>query len=330
MRQAIPLGLVLTTILFMAAAAWAADEPATASEPAKQKADASVGSVAPGKGDAAADAAFTERLKQVRLIEIKYLRTTDEKQFQQGRQKLLEIKDEACIGPMVQVLYTDNARYRGLLLEVLGEWAGHGSKVAQAYLQEVAVGDANASNRKRAVENLKTWTGDPPTKRIMAHLALDEVPVFRDRAATALAALAEKKAVWLLVERLVTTERRVVGAEINNMQVVMDIRGQSCGVPTFRHATISAAVPGGSIATATIDLPEVQVIDFKTTIAMPDRHVTADVQMVQIQHPEVLAALKQLTGKDFGYSQAAWQQWLQSAEASKVVPPWEPIRLGGE
>jgi hypothetical protein len=63
---------------------------------------------------------------------------------------------------------------------------------------------------------------------------------------------------------------------------------------------------------------------------MPDRHVTADVQMVQIQHPEVLAALKQLTGKDFGYSQAAWQQWLQSAEASKVVPPWEPIRLGGE
>ena len=34
-----------------------------------------------------------------------------------------------------------------------------------------------------------------------------------------------------------------------------------------------------------------------------------------------------LTGKDFGYNQAAWQKWLQSAEAGRKIPPWEPLRL---
>jgi hypothetical protein len=275
----------------------------------------------PPKADAASDSAYTERLKEVRVIEIKHLRSNDEKEFQAGRQKLLAIQDDAAVKPIVQVLYGENIRYRGLLLEVLGQFAGRGSKVAQAYLQEIAVGDGNAGNRRRAVANLKTWTGDPPTDRLMAHLAADKVSVIRDRAATALATLNEKRAAWLLVEQLVTEEQRVTGADVRDAQVTLDIRAQQCDTPRFRTYPISAAVPFG-VATFTIELPEVNVVDFATTVAMTDRDVQPTIQRLRIEHPEILAALKALTGKDFGYDQAAWGKWLQSPEARKTIPDW--------
>jgi hypothetical protein len=47
-----------------------------------------------------------------------------------------------------------------------------------------------------------------------------------------------------------------------------------------------------------------------------------------MKHPEMLAALKKLTGKDFGYDQGAWQKWLQSPDAK--MPAWEPMELKAE
>jgi len=312
MRRWIPLVLAMAAAVLVGRGAGAAPEAAP-----------------PPKADAASDSIYTERLKEVRLIEIRRLRSNNEQEFQAGRQELLAIQDEASVKPMVQVLYGENLRHRGLLLEALGQFAARGSKVAQAYLQEIAVGDGNAANRRKAVANLKTWTGDPPTDRLMAHLAADKVPVIRDRAATALAILAEKRAVWLLVERLVTEEQRVTGADVRDAQVTLDIRAQECSSPRFRTYPISAAVPGG-VATFTIELPEVAVTDVQTTVAMPDRGVTPIVQRIKVEHPEILAALKTLTGKDFGYDPAAWQRWLQTAEGQKNIPGWQPAILKSE
>jgi hypothetical protein len=291
-------------------------------------ASGTVGAAEATRGGKAAEAVYKEWLKQIRLIEIQYLRSTTPSRFAEGRRKILAIKDEAAVGAMVDVLYGPNARYRGLLIEALTEMATADSEVAQAYLQEIAVGDGSAAHRRRAVEGLKTYSGDRPTKRLMAHLALDDVPVIRDRAATALAELGDKRAVWLLVERLVTEDVRMVGGEVWSGSMQLDIRGQFAGVPTFAERVVSAAVPGMGIATATVQLPQVEVIDFATTIAMTDIHEPVPhYERVEVRHPEVLAALKRLTGKDFGYNQAAWQKWLQSREADKVVPPWEPIRF---
>jgi len=309
MRRWLAFALTFGGMALAAGAAWGADE-----------------APAPKKADPAAEAAYLERLKEVRLIEIKHLRAPEPAEFEKGRRKILGMTDEKCIGPMVSVLYGTNAKYRGLLIESLGKFAAENSKVAQAYLQDIAVGDGSAPHRRRAVDGLKRWSGDRPTDRLMAHLALDEVPVIRDRAATALAALEERRAVWLLVERLVTEDVRMVGADVWDAQVALDIRAQVCEVPTFRHSTVTAAVPAFGVATATIDLPAVRIIDFKTTVAMADKsHVAPDYQRVRTEHPDVLAALKALTGKDFGYNQPAWQKWLQSEEARKIVPAWEPV-----
>ncbi|KPJ70556.1 MAG: hypothetical protein AMS14_10425 [Planctomycetes bacterium DG_20] len=276
-----------------------------------------------------ADAAYTGWLKKIRLIEIRHLRSSTPAEFQKGRRQILDIKDEAAIGPMVSVLYGPNAQYRGLLIEALTELASADSDVAQAYLQEIAVGDGSAPHRRRAVDALKAYSGEKPTGRLMAHLAMQEVPVIRARAATALATLDEKRAIWLLVERLVTEDVRMVGGEVWTGTMQLDIRAQMADAPRpFRQVPIQAATPAGGIATAFIELPEVNVVDVATTIAMTQHgEPIPRYQRVRTEHPEVLAALKKLTGKDFGYNQAAWQKWLQSEEAAKVVPAWEPLRF---
>ena len=285
------------------------------------------------KSDRAADSesAYLERLKEVRLIEIRHLRSGDAKEFEAGRTRILAIEDDAAVGPLVHVLYGPNERYRGLLVEALGRHAAHGSEAARAYLEEIAVGDSSRSHRRRAVQALQANRSakDPaPTERLLAHLALDEVAVLRDRAAEALAAMDEKRAVWLLAERLVTVEYRLVGAEVADYNMMLDIRGQWAGVPVFRQVAIQAAVAGGGIATTFIDLPQVQIVDFATTIAMTEHHTAPDYQRVEVRHPQILAALKKLTGKDFGYDVKAWQRWLDTQPQD--IPPWEPIRFKAE
>ena len=300
--------LVLLTVALAAWSAWA--------EEAKDK-----------SAPAPAEVTFHERLKEVRLIEIRYLRGGDPKAFQEGRQKILAIEDESAAGPLVHVLYGPNERYRALLVDALARHAQHGSSVAQAYLEEIAVGDSSVGHRRRAIEAIREATvsdAPPATERIMAHLALDEVAVLRDRAASALAALDEKRAVWLLVERLVTEEYKLVGAEVTDYSMMLDIRGQFVGVPVFRQVQVQAAVPG-AVATATIDLPQVDIVDFATTVAMTERHVGPDYERVEVRHAEILKALKQLTGKDFGYDRTAWRRWLDTRP--EEIPAWEPIHF---
>jgi len=279
-------------------------------------------------GAADAEAVYKEWLKRIRLIEIRHLRAGLASQFAEGRRQILAIDDEAAVGPLVDVLYGPKPRYRGLLIEVLTVMAKSGSEAAQAYLQEIAVGDGSNAHRRRAIEGLRRESGKAATHRLLGHLALDEVPVIRDRAATALAFLGDKRAVWLLVERLVTEDVRLVGGEQWSGTMQLDIRAQMAGVPTFRRVAVQAAVPG-AVATTFIELPEVAITDVATTIAMMDRHSPVPhYERVLTRHPRVLAALKELTGKDFGYNQAAWQKWLESREADSVVPAWQPVRFG--
>ena len=315
--------LGLFVLAFVAWSAWAEE----ANPGAPGVASAKPGFARAEPGPAAAEAAFHERLKEVRLIEIRHLRGGAPKAFQEGREKILAIEDSSAVGPLVHVLYGSNQQYRGLLIKVLGRHAARGSEAARAYLQEIAVGDSSAGHRRRAVESLREASSSeapPATERMLAHLALDEVAVLRDRAASALAALDEKRAVWLLVERLVTEEYKLVGAEVVDYSMMLDIRGQVVGVPVFRQVQVQAAVPG-AVATTTIDLPQVDIVDFATTVAMTERHMGPDYERVEVRHPEILKALKQLTSQNFGYDRTAWRRWLETRP--EEIPAWKPIHF---
>ena len=67
--------------------------------------------------------------------------------------------------------------------------------------------------------------------------------------------------VTLDVKATVSADRRYVQ---------MDLRPQVATIEGWDSSIISAAVPMGGIATATIDLPRVRVQDFKTTVSVPD------------------------------------------------------------
>jgi hypothetical protein len=266
---------------------------------------------------------YAEWLKKVRLIEIHSLRSTDDKLWQQGREEVLAIEDEAAIGPLVVVLYAPAAKYRFLLIEALARQAARGSPLAKAYLQEIAVGDSVEGHRRRAIEGLKAAPAAPATDRLLIHLALDEVAVFRDRAATALAALGEKRAIHLLIERLVTEEYRVTPP--TEPQLGFNFyQGTLIGAPAFRQVVVQAAA-GGSVSQVTIDLPQVDVIDYGAAFSTSPR--LPEVQRIVTQHNEILAALKALTKKDFGFDKDAWNKWVGGPEGTKIVPPWEPLRL---
>jgi len=81
------------------------------------------------------------------------------------------------------------------------------------------------------------------------------------------------------------------------------------------------------LAVITVDLPVVEIVDFATTVGMTEHHFGPRYERVRVKHPTIRAALRRLTGKDFGYDQSARQKWLQSEEAAGISPPWEPIRF---
>jgi hypothetical protein len=282
---------------------------------------------------AEAEKIYLEWATKIRLIEVRLLRPPDGKGWDQGRQEILAIDDEMAAGPMVDVLYGPNPRYRLLLIEALSRLAAVKSKVAAAYLQEIVVGDAGPGQRLKAVEGLKAAAkaGIAVTDRLLVHLALDEIAVFRDRAATALAALGDKRAVYLLIERLVTEDIRI---EMVEEATLLPLSGGGSvslvGPPTFRRVVVQGVAPGGAVAQTVIDLPQADVSDYGIGGWYVGRTVVPKEQRVLTQHPDILAALKVLTGKDFGFNADAWRKWTSSTEASAIIPRWEPLKFAAE
>jgi hypothetical protein len=289
--------------------------------------DAAEKSDSPAKAGPVGESVLLAKLKEVRLIEIKYLRSSDTAEFEKGRRMILGFTDDVYVGAMVSVLYGPNQRYKNVLMDALKELAAHGSKPAWAYIQEIAVGDATAANRRRAIDIIKAQSPAPPADRLMFHLAVDEVPALRDRAALALATIGDKRAAWLMVERLTTDELRAITAEVAApTQMSADLSFQGASTPKFRHVTIQAAA-GGTVVSQTIDLPTVDVFTVATPMFGPTYTAVVGTRLVKVQHPEMLSSLKILTGRDFGFDKTAWTKWMESADGAKLIPAWAPLKL---
>ncbi len=329
MRYWLPLVLVLTLACGRAAAGTDNESPWPPAPPEPPAAAPAPPPAPPTKADL--ERIYMQWLQKVRLIEIHNLRPNDEKAWQEGRQELLAIDDEAAIGPVVQVLYGPNPRYRGLLIEFLARLAARKSAVATAYLQEIAVGDSSDPHRHKAVDALKAAGGATPiTDRLLVHLSLDQVGVFRDRAATALAALGERRAIRLMIERLVTEEVRTTLVEENAVLPIAPPDATLVGVPAFRQVTVQAGSAGGVFSQSTVNMSQVNVNDYGTAALQVIKQTVPESQRVVVEHAEIRAALKVLTGKDFGFDVDAWRTWSKSAEAERIVPKWEPMKFAAE
>ena len=89
------------------------------------------------------------------------------------------------------------------------------------------------------------------------------------------------------------------------------------GCPTCR-----GPLSGNPPAQASVTLPTVNVTQVRTTVAAPGRvKKTYDWVLVTVKHPGMLAALKHLTGRNFGYDKERWEDWIHEQRIEGELPP---------
>ena len=252
-------------------------------------------------------------------------------EYREGEKQLLEITDPVALKPMGLAIYTKNTRWRSSFLKAATQFAQNSEppqdKVAVAYLSDMAVGDKSAILRGKARAAMLHEDTPKYTDQLEHRLTTYRRAEVRERAAKLLADLKAVSAVANMIEMLTTQELRVKGAWIESYKVMMDIRLTNAGIPTFRQVPISAATPALGIATATIEVPTVHVTEINTSVSAPaGARIDYDYEMATRKHAGVLAALKRLTGQDFGYNKDAWYAWLreqQHGESGEYDIKWD-------
>jgi hypothetical protein len=245
------------------------------------------------------------------------------KEFREGEDQLLEIRDAKALEPMAVALYTSNTRWRSSFLKAVEQYAKTGQEPAKSlaayYLSDMAVADSSSVLRGKARAALLSKETPHVTDRLKFQLANSTDNDERTRAANLLTDLRDESAIAGMIEMLTTTEVRVVGADIESRHVQLDLRPTWAGPASFTTVAVQAAVPGAfTIATTSIMLPNVHVVSLRTTVSAPGGiFVDPDIQQIEVTHPGILTALKRLTGKDFGYDKAAWHDWLRSSRGER-------------
>ncbi|NLX57604.1 MAG: hypothetical protein GXY74_00780 [Phycisphaerae bacterium] len=238
-------------------------------------------------------------------------------EFRDGERRLLEITAPKALWPMGLALYTPNMRHRSAFLKAATQFARTSGpptdKVALAYLSDMAVGDASGILRGQARAAILHPDTPKHADQLRYRAATYHRADVRERAAAMLADLKETAAVAELIEVLTTEEIRAKGAWVDTYNVILDIRATNAGVPTFRQVPVQAAASGMGIATGIIEVPTVRVSAINTSVIAPGGYrIEPDWEIATRRHAGVLAALKKLTGEDFGYDKAKWRQWLRS------------------
>lgn len=254
--------------------------------------------------------------KKIRDLAVTSLSSSSMKEFRAGEEKLLDIKDPEALGPLVLALSTSNTRWRSSLVKAVVQFAKSGvepvNKQAVIYLEDLAVADPSSVLRSQARATLLSKDAPRDSSRLKFQLANCPFSEIRDRAADLLADLKDQTARAALINALSTEELRPVAAgdprlgasacQTNQIvgglttPVVTNQRGGGKGQillpPPTHDTTFSFSPPGGPPA-------------------------TTQMQQVRVNHPGILAALKSLTGQDFGYDKAAWMNWITSGHGDQ-------------
>jgi hypothetical protein len=256
--------------------------------------------------------------------------------FRAGEQKLLAIKAPEALEPMALALYTPNTRWRSTFLQAVNQYARGDSApanmLAVVYLEDIAVKDDSGVLRNKARATLLAKDTPRETSRLKYQLSYSQDSAVRDRAATLLADLKDQTALANMVDALTTEQTNVNGAWVESRNVQLDIRASTAQLQSMlvvqEGATAGGLVgagtgAGGSTSTVggaigNIQLPTVKITNVHTTVSAPGGFVvTPDVEQKTITHPEVLYALKSLTGQDFGFDKAAWMNWITSGHGDR-------------
>lgn len=221
---------------------------------------------------------------------------------------LASLRDPTVVPALVQVFAENpDPTHREFLLQLLA--AIEGPEARDALIAR-ALRDPEASIRREAVAVLDRRKEPEAVKRLTNTLQHKE-PVLVGRAALALAGLRATDAVPRLVDALVRVERRMVWTRtMRPTAAPAPVSALSMNGQSFPVLTGPAMAPG-VVAYGATSVPVGSGVGLSMgsggmSEGPPELRMVTNVQ----RNPDVLDALRSLTGQDFGYDATTWKRWV--------------------
>jgi hypothetical protein len=269
----------------------------------------------------AENAAWARRIR----VHLDALRRGPADRYQQAEAAILAIEDPLAVPALVKGFAKEKPELRMLMARSLSGIRGPES--SRAMTDRLLI-EGDPSVRSTLKEELSRRDDPAPVAQLVRSLRSEDQAV-RGRAADALAGLQVRRAVPNLIDSLVTVKRRLIfteepvsggGTGIGFSSVTPApangggggiVSGTSTGVATTATAVVA---PGVSVL-----VPQPMAIGTGIGLGsgMQTQPATRVVTKV-FQNPEVLRALRTLTGEDFAYDVGAWKRWLATAFQSSI------------
>jgi hypothetical protein len=231
-------------------------------------------------------------MRRIRAIQANLLDSSKERLIEEGRRKILQIKDPLAILPLARVLSEGKYASRDVLVDALKQFP---QDEATMNLTVLALVDPERDVRRRAAQELSKRDDPRVPAQFREALRSDSDALIR-HAAEALQVIRDRAAIPDLIEVLTARRRRNVEVPVQNyIGALPRVFNEPTGV-TFGH---------------NVKLQHTPVIGVGLTVAgggilVPSRIEARDVTVFRT---EVLEALKAITGKNFGFDQTAWNRW---------------------
>jgi hypothetical protein len=243
--------------------------------------------------------------QEVREIDRTCLIPGNEKAWTEGRARLLVLRDPAAVEPIAQVLGGGSADHQKLACEAL---AGIPGDDARRELIKVLLTTPSKDVYLTAVEGLKGRT-DPPDQGMLIR-ALGGQESARQRSAYALGELGAFSAIPALVDHLKVRRPKILEAPAiagggggNGAYIAI---GRAISYVRDAEPIVSADAVGWN--------PDIGTVMSGAVLSVRNVRVVGRRTIIEVIGPEpaVREALRKITGRDFGYDQAAWRQYLGS------------------
>ncbi len=256
------------------------------------------------KDAAEADPTLADRRAEIagRLRQVKrtLLLPHRKDRWAKGRLEVLTLRDPAAVEPIVRIVGDGGEALRILTCEAL---AGIPGDEATRYLLGYLLADPSEAVVSTALQALAPRT-DPRIESQLTYAVARGRQRTAERAARALGRFGSPSSVPALIANLLGIDyERVTTREIHYPPPV---RGSAIAFV----AGVRPVVGPGVVAYDPI-------IGYVTPggIRIPQYEYPYEVEVTRnvprtVPRPEVLAALKRITGEDFAYDRAAWRQWF--------------------
>lgn len=268
------------------------------------------------ESQSAEHAAWARRIR----VHLDALRRGPATRYQEAEAAILAIEDPRAISALLKGFAKEKPAFRMLMVRSLAHIPGEES--SRAMVDRLLIEMDPAVRNLLKDELVRRGEPEPIIRLIRALRSEDQGS--RGRAADALAGLQVKRAVPNMIDALVTIKRRLVyteepvssgGGAGFGFSSVTPVPGSAPGAPLppgiSNMATTATAVAAPGVA---VLVPQPMAFNTGPSFGTMERtHPVARVVTKIYENPDVLRALRALTGEDFAYDVGAWKRWLATA-----------------